>query len=58
MARRTSGILDALFPGDREKRAQWLRLANATRAQQRASTAPSPPPAKARRMPPPPTHKA
>jgi serine/threonine-protein kinase len=56
MAQRTSGILEALFPDDREKRAQWLRHANATRAQ-RASVPPPPLP-KARRTPPPPPHKA
>jgi serine/threonine-protein kinase len=56
MELRTSGILDALFPGDREKRGQWLRYADATRAQ-RASVPPPPPP-KSRRMPPPPPHKA
>ncbi len=49
MAQRTSGILDELFPGDREKRAQWLRHANATRAQ-RASVPPPPPP-RSPRMP-------
>jgi serine/threonine-protein kinase len=50
MQPRTSAILDALFPGDREKRAQWLRHANATRAQRASlpppsSRSPSVPPA-------------
>ena len=49
MGPRTSGILDELFPGNREKRAQWLRHANATRAQ-RASVPPPPPP-RSPRMP-------
>jgi serine/threonine-protein kinase len=48
MGPRTSAILDALFPGDREKRAQWLRHANATRAQ-RASM---PPPSRSPSVPP------
>jgi serine/threonine-protein kinase len=58
MAERTSGILDALFPGDREKRAQWLRHASATRAQ-RTSVPPAAPsrsswvPPPSSRMPPP-----
>jgi serine/threonine protein kinase len=50
MGPRTSAILDALFPGDRERRAQWLRHANATRAQRASipplsSRSPSVPPA-------------
>ncbi len=51
MGARTSAILDALFPGDREKRAQWLRHASATRAQ-RASV---PPPVTVRSSGPPPS---
>jgi serine/threonine-protein kinase len=50
MVARTSGILDALFPGDREKRAQWLRHASATRAQR---SVPPPGPDRPSWVPPP-----
>jgi hypothetical protein len=40
MASLTSAILDALFPGEREKRAMWLRHAGASRPQQRTTLPP------------------
>jgi serine/threonine-protein kinase len=42
MALRTGAILDALFPGEREKRAMWLRSANASRRDAARPTMPPP----------------
>jgi serine/threonine-protein kinase len=40
----TRGILDALFPGEREKRALWLKMANAPRSTPPRATMPPPVP--------------
>ena len=42
MALRTGAILDALFPGEREKRAMWLRSANTQRREVPRGTMPPP----------------
>lgn len=42
MAVLTSDILDALFPGEREKRALWLKMVNAPRTTPARSTMPPP----------------
>jgi serine/threonine-protein kinase len=44
MAALTSEILDALFPGEREKRALWLKMANAPRGSPPRATMPPPVP--------------
>ncbi len=48
----TSGILDALFPGEREKRAVWLKMANAPRNTPPRATLPPPLPLAGDPMPP------
>jgi serine/threonine protein kinase len=42
MALLSGAILDALFPGEREKRAQWLRRANTQRQESQRGTMPPP----------------
>lgn len=42
MPARTSEILDALFPGEREKRAMWLRSVNVQRREPTSKTMPPP----------------
>jgi serine/threonine-protein kinase len=70
MALRTGAILDALFPGEREKRAMWLRSANIQRREIPRTTMPPPatlvgahtpsmaPPPAAKPPPPPPARPA
>jgi serine/threonine-protein kinase len=55
----TGAILDALFPGEREKRALWLRRENAQRESlpPSRSSAPSPPPPPPSSAPSPPSPK-
>jgi serine/threonine protein kinase len=63
-SRATGGILDALFPGEREKRAQWIRGARVPPPSAQSASASVPPPTPpsasvppspaSRKMPPPP----
>ncbi len=57
MASLTSAILDALFPGEREKRAMWLRHASASRPQRTTMPPPVPVAGVSDSIPPPPPPK-